>query len=519
MRQPATLLVVDDQVDNQRLLVNLLKPDYRVLVASDGEMALLSLQTGQRPDLILLDVMMPGMDGYEVCRRIKTQFDLASIPIIFLTACVDAESETQGLALGAVDYVTKPINPPVLRARIAAQLALAEKIRRANLERDISHRIVAKVSRERDEIENLVRSLEDQIAKRALAEAQLRIVSEAVTQAPVSIVITDAAGAIVYVNPHFSYLTGYALEEVIGQNPRLLKSGEMDEHLYQAMWATLSAGNIWRGELLNKGKQGQLFWESVAISPVRNTEGIITHYVGIKEDIGDRKELERVKEDVERIMRHDLKSPLNAIIGFPDLLLMDDNLTAEQIESIELIRDTGRKMHDMINLSLDMFKMETGQYAYAPQPVNLALILRELAQLNAMRLRDQQLSLVFAPAEGEDGTLADTWVCADTRLLSSLLANLFANAIEASPPGERIHITIAPKDQAFVLTLCNRGAVPAALRAHFFEKYRTFGKQGGTGLGTYSAKLLADTMALDLRMETSDADDRTCLWLTLPASD
>lgn len=518
MTHPVTILIVDDQVDNQRLLVNLLKPDYRILVAADGETALASLQAGQRPDLILLDIMMPGLDGYEVCRRIKMQFDLASIPIIFLTARADAESEARGLALGAVDYVTKPINLPVLRARITAQLALAEKIRHANHERDISRRIIAKVSRERDAIENLAHRLEREIAEREHAETQLRIISQAVTHAPVSIVITDATGTIVYVNPYFSRISGYAPEEVIGQNPRVLKSGAMDESLYQEMWATIRAGNIWRGELLNKGKQSQLFWESLSISPLLDDQGAITHYVGVKEDIGDRKELERVKEDVERIMRHDLKTPLNAVITFPELLLMDDNLTAEQIEHIELIRYSGKTMHDMINLSLDLFKMETGQYAYVPQRVNLALTLRELTQLSATRLRSRRLSLVLAPAAGADGGLADIWVRADSRLLFSLLSNLFTNAIEASPPGETIRIEVTPEDQTLVLTLCNCGAVPAEIRSHFFEKYRTLGKQGGTGLGTYSAKLMADTMGLGLRMETSDADDRTCIWLTLPAS-
>ncbi|WPL17311.1 Nitrogen fixation regulatory protein [Thiorhodovibrio winogradskyi] len=517
MKEQPSILIVDDQVDNQRLLVSLLKPEYRLLVAGSGETALAALNAAKKPDLILLDIMMPGLDGYETCRRIKARLDLAAIPIIFLTARVDTESEAQGLQLGAVDYVTKPINPPVLRARIAAHLALAEKIRRATMERDISHRIVAKVSRERDEIDQLARRLEREIAERARAETQLRIVSQAVTHAPVSIVITDAEGSIVYVNPYFSQITGYAPEEAIGQNPRVLKSGQMDEDFYRHLWETISAGEIWRGEVLNKNKAGGLFWEAVAISPIHDDHGNITHYVGVKEDIGDRKELERVKEDVERIMRHDLKSPLNAVIAFPELLLLDDSLDADQRESIELILESGCKMRDMIDLSLDLFKMETGQYAYQAYPVDLLPILRQLKQFNESRLIGQQLQVRLRLDDQDDVPEAVLWVLADARLLFSLLSNLFVNAIEASPRGECIEVNLCSGNPV-ELRLSNRGAVPEALRTHFFEKYRTLGKQGGTGLGTYSAKLLADTMGMELAMETSDLDDRTCLSLYLPAN-
>jgi PAS domain S-box-containing protein len=332
----------------------------------------------------------------------------------------------------------------------------------------------------------------------------------------VSIVITDAEGNIVYVNPYFTRITGYTPEEAIGQNPRVLKSGQMNQPLYQAMWETISTGEIWRGEVLNKNKAGELFWEAVAISPIHDDQNNITHYVGVKEDIGDRKELERVKEDVERIMRHDLKSPLNAVIAFPELLLLNDSLDAEQRESIELILDSGRKMRDMIDLSLDLFKMETGQYAYQAYPVDLLPVLRELEQFNASRLSAQQLRVRLRLDDQDAAPEAALWVLADARLLFSLLSNLFVNAIEASPRGECIEVNLC-SGKPVELRLSNRGAVPEALRAHFFEKYRTLGKQGGTGLGTYSAKLLADTMGLTLAMETSDVDDRTCLTLCLPA--
>jgi len=141
----ATVLVVDDTPDNLSLMGGLLRDHYHVKVANQGEKALKIAQGEQPPDLILLDIMMPGMDGYEVCRRLKANLHTRDIPVIFLTARADMEDERQGLALGAVDYITKPISPPILLARVATHLALkasADFLRdkSAYLEREVALR-------------------------------------------------------------------------------------------------------------------------------------------------------------------------------------------------------------------------------------------------------------------------------------------------------------------------------------------------------------------------------------------
>ncbi len=120
----ATILVVDDTPDNLTLMNNLLKDDYHVKIASSGEKALKIAASDSPPDLILLDIMMPGMDGFEVCRRLKHDPNSINIPVIFLTAKAEEEDETKGLELGAVDYITKPISPPIVMARVKNHLAL-----------------------------------------------------------------------------------------------------------------------------------------------------------------------------------------------------------------------------------------------------------------------------------------------------------------------------------------------------------------------------------------------------------
>jgi putative two-component system response regulator len=140
-----TILVVDDTPDNLIMMSSLLKSDYKVKIANGGEKALRIASSNSPPDLILLDIMMPDMDGYEVCRRLKRQPDTMNIPVIFLTAKNEMEDEKKGLELGAVDYITKPISPPIVLARVKNHLALKamdEFLRNQNdfLEQEVAKR-------------------------------------------------------------------------------------------------------------------------------------------------------------------------------------------------------------------------------------------------------------------------------------------------------------------------------------------------------------------------------------------
>jgi PAS domain S-box-containing protein len=644
MSATETILIVDDHLDNLKVISNLLKPYYRIHIATGGSEALELLHTRLYPDLILLDVMMPDIDGYTICEKIKADPDTCNIPVIFLTAKTSIEDETRGFQVGAVDYITKPINPPVLHARVKAHLALAIRQQQSDIALRYSRHCLAESRQQEQHHQQQISRLGQEIARRKNAEGELleikarflrftnslkdklvffthapdgtlhylsagfeafglgaihqalgqswrnivdwlpgcidlaqheqqslidgiktwtefemayrhsdgqvhylfvqeylvrdqdrediiiegvaldmtqykqqevrlRTLAHAIEQAPTSIVITDHEGAIIYVNPYFCHITGYSAEEALGQNPRLLKSGEQGSAIYESMWNTITHNNTWRGELVNKSKDGRLFWESVAISPICDENGDIVNYIAIKENIDHSKELERIKDDVDLIMRHDLKTPLNAIIGLPQLLELDDNLTEEQREIIQLIRETGQSMLDMIELSLDLFKMETKRYHYHPEQINVLAVLGRIVKLAQIRLAEKQLS---CPIYIDDHQAQDhdvVYVAAEERLLTSLLNNLLQNAIEASPCQDTIIIEVQ-RAAAPILSIRNTGTVPVTIRENFFEKYQTYGKKGGTGLGTYSAKLMADTMGYDIMMTTSDQACSTCVTLT-----
>lgn len=145
--------------------------------------------------------------------------------------------------------------------------------------------------------------------KRNLAEIQLRKLSQAVEQSQSMVLITDAAGNIEYTNPKFTQLTGYTLEETIGQNPRILKSGETSPEEYKQLWDTITSGREWRGEFHNRKKNGELYWEYASISPVRNSDGVITNFLAVKEDITERKNFEA------QLMRLADRDPLTNLLN------------------------------------------------------------------------------------------------------------------------------------------------------------------------------------------------------------
>jgi PAS domain S-box-containing protein len=177
-------------------------------------------------------------------------------------------------------------------------------------------------------------------------QAQLRQLSQAVEQSASSIVITDLKGNIQYVNSKFIQLTGYSLEELIGKNPRILKSGTTPGEEYQRLWEIITSGGEWKGEFHNRKKNGDLYWESAQISPIKDPDGIVTHYLAVKEDITERKQMElhiRELETMESLgtlaggVAHDFNNILGIILGHVSLLEMRRNENSAFEQSISSI--------------------------------------------------------------------------------------------------------------------------------------------------------------------------------------
>lgn len=219
----------------------------------------------------------------------------------------------------------------------------------------------------------------------------------------------------------------------------------------------------------------------------------------------------RLREDVERISRHDLKTPLNSILGVSRLLRDQPGLTGHQRELVNVLQGAGLRMLELVNLSLDLFKMETGSYVFQPQPVDLReVVTRVLVDLHP--LAEFRAVVLHMPGPAREPVR----VHAEELLCYSIIANLVKNAIEAAGPGRKVTVTLQPGDPVTLL-VHNPGEVPPAAAERFFQKYSTAGKQGGTGLGTYSARLMARAQQGDLQVRSS-AQEGTTLVLSLRPS-
>ena len=308
------ILIVDDTPANIELLLGALEDDYELSFATSGRQALALLQTPELPDLILLDVMMPEMDGYEVNAILKQDPQTRHIPVIFITAKTDIMSETRALTDGAVDFIHKPINTDVLRARVRVHVMLQQR----------------------------TQALQQSLLDIRHAQEQLRIQSMALVQSPTSIVITDVNGIIQYVNPYFVEESGYSAAEAIGQNPRILNSGLTDKSVFEDMWHHLVAGEPWTGELINRRKSGEIYWEEARIAPVKNEQGVTSHYVAVKMDITEQKQ---THERIAYLAHHDL------LTNLPNRLLFFDRVN----QSLAQAQRQGSRLAVMY-IDLDKFK-------------------------------------------------------------------------------------------------------------------------------------------------------------------
>jgi CheY-like chemotaxis protein len=361
---PPTLLLVDDTADNLHLLANVFKGQYRIKAAHNGEKALALCCSDTPPDLVLLDVMMPGLDGFEVARRMRGHPNAENVPIIFVTALTDESSRLRGMELGAVDFVTKPIDPVLLKLRV----------------------------------DNFMR----------------------------------------YV--------------------------ELRRHL-QADYDNMLA-------------------------------------------------IARLRDDVEAMTRHDLKGPLAGAIGIVQALIDAADLDRRQLDNLRLAEQAMLQVTDMVNLSTELYKIETGKYVLHAAPLALSDMLRRVVETARATYAGKRL--VLAVDTDFDVGVDAPMGLGDAMLTYSLLNNLIKNACEAAPERTRVIATLYAGDPLRV-EIANKGVIPEPIRARFFDKFITDGKAGGTGLGTYSARLLARAQHGDVTFAVDDDAQVTTLIVTLPA--
>jgi len=347
------------------------------------------------------------------------------------------------------------------------------------------------------------------INKMKRAEEQIRLQSVALECAANAIVITDTQGTIQWLNPGFTRLTGYSFEEAVGQNPRILKSGEQDSSFYKSLWETILSGKVWAGELKNLRKDGRLYVEEMTISPVRSMTGEITNFVAIKQDISERKRIEaelmkakdlaevanRAKSEFLANMSHEIRTPMNGIIGMTDLAL-DTNLTEEQRDYLSTVKQSAEALLNILNDVLDFSKIEARRLDLEETAFSLEELLGETMKALALRAHEKNLELQFDVSDALPALLAG-----DPLRLRQVLINLLSNAIKFTESGKiavsaELQTAAGPNVVVHFQVRDTGVGIPTDKQAHIFRPFfqadsSTTRKHGGTGLGlTISARIV-----------------------------
>lgn len=286
-----------------------------------------------------------------------------------------------------------------------------------------------------DEPEKVIISIQD-ITERRRYEIEIKKLSRAVEQSPTAVVITDTKGNIVYVNSKFVETTGYNQEEIIGKNPRILKSGLFSSEDYKKLWDTILSGKEWRGEFHNKKKNGELFWESASISSIKNRFGEITNFIAVKEDITKKKEMEielnlalereaesnRLKSTLLANMSHELRTPMNGIIGFTQLL-EEEIENPGQKQMLNNIQESSKRLMATLNTILDLSELESDKSTLHFENIP---VLNELIYISGLYKNKAENKNLYFKYHCD----AEFAAYADSTIFEKIMINLVDNALK-----------------------------------------------------------------------------------------
>ena len=357
------------------------------------------------------------------------------------------------------------------------------------------------------------------ITERKQAESQLKKLSLALQQSPTVVVITDPDGNIEYVNPAFTAHTGYSAEEVIGQNPRILKSGLMHDSFYEDLWQTILSGKIWRGEFQNKKKNGELFWERAVISALLNSDGVATNFVAVKEDITAEKQLwdeltaakvhaeesDRLKSAFLANISHEIRTPMNGILGFSELLKEPHITGEEQAEFIGLIQQSGNRMLNLINELIDISRYDAGETTLQITDTPVNALLHDLYAFFKPESEVKGLSLSCTCELSDEESSIET----DSGKLTRILNNLIQNALKFTSVGS-IDFGYRRIGSSLEFYVLDTGiGVPAAMQQKIFERFRQAddsltSNYEGSGLGLSISKAYVEMLGGTIQVESRE---------------
>ncbi len=464
-KQPINVLVVEDSaIDAELLIAEISKGGFvptahRVDTLGDLQAAL----EEKCWDLVLSDCNMPRLSADVALSAVRDKG--LDVPFIALSGVVQFEDAVSLLKRGAQDFIGK----------------------------DALARLVPAVERELREA--------TERAQRRVAEQRLSVLSLAVEQSPVSVAICDRSGNIQYVNPRFEAVSGYSSSDVVGSPIDITRDDSADPEPFTSLWAAMEAGEPWAGELCNRAKSRDVFWERASVSPLRDAHGLITHFVAVKEDITEQREQEvelrsalarltQNNAELERfayIASHDLQEPLRTVTSYCQMLERKcrRQLSEDADEYITFIVVAARRMHALINDLLAYSRAGEG------------LSLTQCSAMDACRAALQNLTAAINESRAviEISHLPD--VVADRTQLMQVFQNLIGNAIKFRKPagGPKIAVAAHEIDGQTVFTVTDDGIGIEPSNQDIFDIFRRLHNANsypGTGVGLSICKRIIE---------------------------
>jgi two-component system sensor histidine kinase/response regulator len=476
---PARVLIVDDERRNRQLLEVMLAPvGYVVQTAASGEEAL-AIVAQQPPDLVLVDVMMAGMNGYDVTAAIKANPATKNIPVIIITALDDPDARMLGLNSGAEDFLSKPVDRAELCVRVKNLLRL--------------------------------KAYGDYYDKYSrVLERRERMLTTTLSSISDFAYVFDRDGRFLYVNQPLLDLWGITLEEAVGKNFFDLKYPDaLAALLLRQVQEVVERGTHVTGETPYTSAAGVHAEYEYIFSPVFEASGAVESVVGITRDITERNHAAEVlrmakataeaanqaKSEFLANMSHEIRTPMNGVIGMTDLVL-DTELTAEQRENLGIVKSSADALLTVINDILDFSRIEAGKLKLDPIDFNLRDAIGDTANAVAWKAHQKELELIV-----DVSAAVPPIVRGDPGRLRQVLINLLGNAIKFTSQGEVVlgvtAETVTPSDVVLHFAISDTGVgIPLDRQKSVFEAFTqadssTTRAYGGTGLGlTISAQLV-----------------------------
>jgi PAS domain S-box-containing protein len=357
------------------------------------------------------------------------------------------------------------------------------------------------------------------------AETRIALQLTALQAAENAVVITDKDGNIEWANRAFTSMTGYALEEVRGANPRFLKSGKQEREFYQKMWSTILAKKVWRGDLYNRRKDGSNYYEAMTITPLAGPDGEISHFIGVKEDITQRKlyeqellEMNKMKTQLLANVSHDMRTPLGVIIGYAEMLADGyyGNVSKEQKNVLREIVGSSDRLLVFIENLIGQAQIESGRLVLQQNQFEPLQLMQAAQDFGAILAQKKGVLL-----EGHvDGAVPQTLI-GDLYWLKQIILNLVSNSLKFTDKGSvRLHVYLPSEAQWAIEVIDTGKGIEPGDQELIFEPFRQAEgtptePRSGSGLGLSIVRDLTKLMNGKIELE-SEVGKGTRIRVVLP---